>query len=181
MVKASGSWHIWVDTGGTFTDCLALSPEGCLQRAKVLSSGRLRVQGEAPEEDGSIRITSPVPLPDGFLDGVRLLIPASGEPLGTIQSYDTATGQCRLSPPFTPTSQPGSLLELDFQVEAPILAARLVTRTGPGHSLPPCQFHLATTKSTNALLERKGDRTAFLVTRGFKDLLLIGDQKRSDL
>jgi len=31
-------WQVWVDTGGTFTDCLALDPEGRLHRAKVLSS-----------------------------------------------------------------------------------------------------------------------------------------------
>lgn len=34
---------------------------------------------------------------------------------------------------------------------------------------------------TNALLERKGERCALLVTKGFKDLLLIGDQTRPDL
>lgn len=32
-------WRIFVDTGGTFTDCLALSPDGQWRRAKVLSSG----------------------------------------------------------------------------------------------------------------------------------------------
>ncbi len=31
-------WQVWVDTGGTFTDCLARDPNGRLHRAKVLSS-----------------------------------------------------------------------------------------------------------------------------------------------
>jgi 5-oxoprolinase (ATP-hydrolysing) len=35
-------WHIWIDTGGTFTDCLALDLAGALRRAKVLSSSALR-------------------------------------------------------------------------------------------------------------------------------------------
>ena len=35
--------------------------------------------------------------------------------------------------------------------------------------------------STNALLERKGERCALLVTKGFKDLLQIGDQARPSL
>ena len=35
-------WQIRVDTGGTFTDCLALDPAGRLHRAKVLSTGALR-------------------------------------------------------------------------------------------------------------------------------------------
>lgn len=42
-------------------------------------------------------------------------------------------------------------------------------------------MRLATTKGTNALLERKGSRTAFLVTQGFADLLAIGTQQRPDL
>ena len=29
-------WQIWIDTGGTFTDCLARDPQGGLHRAKVL-------------------------------------------------------------------------------------------------------------------------------------------------
>ncbi|MEX2217824.1 MAG: hydantoinase/oxoprolinase N-terminal domain-containing protein, partial [Phycisphaerales bacterium] len=35
-------WRIWVDTGGTFTDCLAVDPAGAVHRAKVLSSSALR-------------------------------------------------------------------------------------------------------------------------------------------
>jgi N-methylhydantoinase A len=36
----------------------------------------------------------------------------------------------------------------------------------------------ATTIATNAILERKGSRTALLTTAGFRDILLIGRQKR---
>ncbi len=38
----------------------------------------------------------------------------------------------------------------------------------------------ATTIATNAILERKGSRTALITTRGFRDILLIGRQKRYD-
>src|ERR1700712_1026699 len=37
-------YQIWIDTGGTFTDGLALDPTGNLHRTKVLSSSRLRGQ-----------------------------------------------------------------------------------------------------------------------------------------
>ena len=37
------------------------------------------------------------------------------------------------------------------------------------------------TVATNAVLERKGARTAFIATEGFKDLLQIGRQNRSEL
>lgn len=39
-------------------------------------------------------------------------------------------------------------------------------------------IRMGTTVATNALLERKGERTALCVTEGFKDLLLIGNQAR---
>src|SRR5277367_6004277 len=37
------------------------------------------------------------------------------------------------------------------------------------------------TVATNALLERKGARTAFVTTRGFEDLIAIGRQNRPEL
>ena len=40
---------------------------------------------------------------------------------------------------------------------------------------------MGTTVATNALLERKGDRTVLLITRGFKDALRIGYQNRPQL
>ncbi len=40
---------------------------------------------------------------------------------------------------------------------------------------------MGTTVATNALLERKGDRTALLITRGFRDALRIAYQARPDI
>ena len=40
---------------------------------------------------------------------------------------------------------------------------------------------MGTTVATNALLERKGDRTALLITKGFGDALRIGYQSRPDI
>lgn len=40
---------------------------------------------------------------------------------------------------------------------------------------------MGTTVATNALLERKGERVALLVTEGFRDLLYIGNQSRPKL
>ena len=42
-------------------------------------------------------------------------------------------------------------------------------------------IRMGTTVATNALLERKGDRVAFLATKGFRDCLAIGNQTRPDL
>jgi 5-oxoprolinase (ATP-hydrolysing) len=40
---------------------------------------------------------------------------------------------------------------------------------------------MGTTVATNALLERKGDRTVLLITQGFRDALRIGYQNRPDI
>ena len=95
-------WQIWIDRGGTFTDCLGRDPQtGEIHTAKVLSSDR------AP------------------LVGIRRL--------------------------------------LGLEDNAPI---------------PPCDVRMGTTIATNALLERHGARTALVITRGFRDLLAIGNQAR---
>ena len=39
-------------------------------------------------------------------------------------------------------------------------------------------IRMGTTVATNALLERKGERTALVITSGFRDLLHIGNQSR---
>lgn len=43
------------------------------------------------------------------------------------------------------------------------------------------EIRIGTTIATNALLERKGSRTAFITNKGFKDMLLIGNQTRPDI
>ena len=40
---------------------------------------------------------------------------------------------------------------------------------------------MGTTVATNALLERKGERIALVITKGFKDLLHIGNQSRPNI
>ena len=42
-------------------------------------------------------------------------------------------------------------------------------------------IRMGTTVATNALLERKGERMALVITEGFRDLLHIGNQTRPQL
>ncbi|MFP4450647.1 MAG: hydantoinase B/oxoprolinase family protein [Rhodosalinus sp.] len=54
----------------------------------------------------------------------------------------------------------------------------------PPGAIPPERVgtvRMGTTVATNALLERKGDRTLLLITRGFRDALRIGYQDRPDI
>lgn len=56
-----------------------------------------------------------------------------------------------------------------------------ITRGEPIPSDKIGAVKMGTTVATNALLERKGDRTALLITRGFGDMLKIGYQARPDI
>ena len=76
---------------------------------------------------------------------------------------------------------PNSDFEITGGEEAPILAARLATRTSLDAPLPPMEIRIGSTKGTNALLEKKGAKVTLVVTEGFADLLQIGNQQRPAL
>ncbi|XP_047381473.1 5-oxoprolinase isoform X3 [Sciurus carolinensis] len=57
----------------------------------------------------------------------------------------------------------------------------LLPRDRPLDTSRIASIRMGTTVATNALLERRGERVALLVTRGFRDLLHIGTQAREDL
>lgn len=105
-------WQFWIDRGGTFTDIVALTPDGRLLSHKLLSENPARYR-------------------DAALAGIRML-------LGLKQGGEMP--------------------------RAAIDAVRM-----------------GTTVATNALLERTGERTALIITRGFRDALRIGYQNRPRL
>lgn len=101
----TGPWHIWIDRGGTFTDCVGREPEtGALRAVKLLSSD-----------------------------------------------------------------------------QAPLLAIRRLLGLAENAVIPPCRVRMGTTLATNALLERRGAACGLAISRGFGDLLAIGDQTRPEL
>ena len=68
--------------------------------------------------------------------------------------------------------------------DAAIAGIRQVLGLAAGAPIPPgvvSQVKMGTTVATNALLERKGERTLLVVNRGFADLLRIGNQARPRL
>ena len=64
--------------------------------------------------------------------------------------------------------------------DAAIAAIRQLTGAGEG-VLPRCDIRMGTTVATNALLERKGEPTLLVITRGFGDALTIGTQERPEI
>lgn len=74
--------------------------------------------------------------------------------------------------------------------DAPTEGIRRVLEIATGKTLPRGELldlapiealRMGTTVATNALLERKGARSALLITKGFKDLLSIGNQSRPNI
>ena len=172
---------MWVDTGGTFTDCLAVDPDGILHRAKVLSSSALRARVVAAAER-TVTLAAPWRVPPGFFRGFAFrLLDREHPPLPVTGSEGLRLALGALDGALPGGVEPGAACELASPEEAPVLAARLVTGTPMGRPLPPIAMRLATTRGTNALLERKGAATVLFITRGFADLLAIGTQQRPDL
>ncbi len=64
---------------------------------------------------------------------------------------------------------------------APVEGIRRLLNLDADAPIPPCDIRMGTTVATNALLERKGAKTALLITRGFGDALEIGHQARPDI
>jgi len=172
-------WQIWIDTGGTFTDCIARDPEGAALTCKVLSSGALRDRVDAVDDEGRLHLRGGTRLPDGFLTGYRLSVLGSGTEI-EILDHEPLTGALVLAV-HEVVFAAGQAVELRSGEEAPLLATRLITGTPLGGELPPVAMRLATTRGTNALLERRGTRTVHFTTAGFEDLLVIGNQTRPEL
>ena len=175
------TWQLYIDTGGTFTDCIAHSPSGELIRVKVLSSSALRGEiGSVGLMDGTVAIRQRWGTEAAILEGYSFRLLGSEHPPVRVLASDLKGGTLRLSS-FPEGLQAGMAFELASDEEAPILAARLATGTARHMPLPPIAMRLGSTKGTNALLERKGAKVALLTTEGFGDLLRIGTQQRPDL
>ena len=173
------SWQIWIDTGGTFTDCIAISPEGKTKRLKVLSNGVLRGKLVKRLSDRVLQVEMSWPVDQDIFKGFEFRI--VGESFTSkIERVGLADNRIYLRSKLTKDFE-GVSFEISSNEEVPVLAARLLTSTPLTNKFPALELKLGSTRGTNAILERKGARTALLVTKGFKDLLLIGDQQRPDL
>lgn len=174
-------WKVWIDTGGTFTDCLAAAPDGHIRRVKVLSSSKLRGKAVQTTDRRSVIIDVSLPVEKDILDGYRINFLGHKHPPLYIGSCHLQERKLVFSGELPESVKLPAEFELSAGEEAPVLAARLVTETPLSTPLPPMDMRLGTTRGTNALLERKGAKTAWLVTKGFKDLIAIGTQQRPDI
>lgn len=172
-------WQLWIDTGGTFTDCIATDPTGKIDRLKILSSSVLRGTLVAQRGPRTLEVEIRWPVQKDIFPGFTLRITETGRS-SQVTRVNLEKNLIELGQPIGKVV-PGSLLELTSHEEVPVLAARFLTHTAIGQAFPPMETRLGSTRGTNAILEMKGARTALLVTKGFRDLLVIGNQQRPDL
>jgi 5-oxoprolinase (ATP-hydrolysing) len=172
------AWQIWIDTGGTFTDCLAIDPTGTKTRIKVLSSSCLRGRITEKLTHNTYRFEASWPYDGDLFKNYTFKLHGHETPT-RVANIDRQQHTITLADDLA-FDRPADF-EITTGEEAPILAARLLTLTPLDQPLPAIAMRLGTTKGTNALLERKGAKTLLVVTKGFKDLLYIGNQQRPSL
>ena len=174
-----------MDAGGTFTDGWAMTPAGEVRRAKVLSSSSVR--GVVLAHDGPDAVLVRGTWAASPLAAIGLRLGWPGGPESAVrEATPVAAGGAGIQPVARlqldgerpPT---GVSVHLASSEPAAVLCVRVLCDVATGTPLPPGDVRVATTRATNALLERRGARVAVLVTRGFGDLPVIGDQRRPDL
>ncbi|MSR60211.1 MAG: hydantoinase [Planctomycetaceae bacterium] len=178
------AWEFWIDVGGTFTDCIARAPDNRLVSCKVLSSGVTK--GQVAEKLGPVRFSDPgrVGAPPRFWVGYEIaILDAAGQAIysSRISGYDPHGGTLTTAALLPDNLPEGAAYELRSSEEAPIVAIRTILGLPLDQPIPAVSVRLGTTRGTNALLTRRGAKTAFVTTRGFADVLLIANQDRPRL
>src|SRR5262249_39440994 len=120
-------WEFWIDVGGTFTDCFALSPDGRLLQYKLLSSGVTK--GVVGDDSTGDRIIDPARRrdPSEFWNGYELrLLDAVGTVVASscISAFDRDAGMLVLASPLSASPRVGQVYELHSNEGSPLVAIR---------------------------------------------------------
>ncbi len=176
-------WEFWIDVGGTFTDCVGRAPDGTLRTCKLLSTGAFLGVTASGSTGHTIIDSERKRDPQHFFNGwtLSLSLPDGSSFTSLVRSFDNATGQLELETPLPADAQIGLRYELRSSLEAPVAGVRWLLARPMSETVGAVRIRLGTTRGTNALLERQGARTAFITTRGFRDVLRIAFQNRPRL
>ncbi|MFC2117061.1 hydantoinase B/oxoprolinase family protein [Bacteroidota bacterium] len=174
-------YKLYIDTGGTFTDCMACLPTGKIIRKKILSNGSLRGQVKRVISPGIIEIDESWDINSDILVDYKFSLLSDPDNIMSIISYDWKKKIMHLSADITLSKTNNKSFQIFSGEEAPVMLARLVTGTKINLNLPHAEMRIGSTRGTNALLEKKGAEILLFVTKGFRDLLFIGNQQRPDI
>lgn len=176
-------WEFWIDVGGTFTDCIGRSPDGAIHVHKLLSSGAYRGRLGPGSTPTVLRVADIAMAPPGFFEGFEATLLGRDRPANRplVKEFDPLAGVLILDRELPRLPRPGDSYELTSSELAPILGIYWLLGKRPGEPIGAVRVRLGTTRGTNALLERRGARTALVTTRGFGDVLRIAYQNRPKL
>ncbi|HSH20959.1 MAG TPA: hydantoinase/oxoprolinase family protein, partial [Draconibacterium sp.] len=175
-------FKIFVDTGGTFTDCIGIDREGKEYRQKVLSSSSLRGTIKKVISTSEFEISNSWNITRDIIKGFSFRILGTDYSDLEITKFNFESNTIQLNRAIINFEDfRGKNFEITSNEEAPVLGARLIMQTALDEDFPDLSLKLGSTKGTNALLENKGAKTLFIVTKGFADLLKIGNQARPDI
>ena len=183
MSEDSLPCQFWIDVGGTFTDCLHRESDGIPSSVlKVLSSGVIKGTNQVSFSNGTIKDEHLAHPTSDFWVGFQCeLVDAAG----IVFHRSKVVSSCRSSSSIQLAEEievkAGTRFELSADLEAPVLAIRMMLGIPLAEQVPPIMLRLGTTRGTNALLTRSGAQTALAITKGFGDLLEIGSQERPRL
>ena len=182
IFMGNNPWEMWIDVGGTFTDCLAKSPDHRITRHKLLSSGKTQGALGPGSKINRLKDLQRCGEPDQFWTGFQCTLrDAARNELGVsiVTDFDSATGVLELQDAIH--VQEAVSYELKCDLDSPLLGIRYLLGLPLSEKVPPLRLRLGTTHGTNALLTRTGARTALVTTRGHGDFLQIGYQDRPRL
>src|SRR6185295_5982806 len=127
---SSPHWNIWIDTGGTFTDCLAQDPDGKQIRLKILSSSLFRGSIKRIDKSHAIQVEITWPSAIDIFKGFTFRITGASFAC-TIDHVDIPNNLIYLQKRLAKIP-PGTSFEITSHEEVPVLAVRLITSTGLG-------------------------------------------------
>ena len=141
--------------------------------------GSLSARIASVESGNCLRLDGSPDWPDDFPVGFRL-VGEDGE--CRVSGWNKSDSLLQFEDNLPSGLRVGDAIELLSGEEAPVLGQRLIlARAGLSPKEISATMRLATTRCTNALLEGKGTEPVLFVTKGFPNLLEIGDQRRTGL
>jgi 5-oxoprolinase (ATP-hydrolysing) len=182
MHNSKLKYKLFIDTGGTFTDAIAILPDGHLERKKILSSGRFRAKITKWINNKQILVEENWDSKADIFKGFYFASLDKNKLKSKVVSFNTKSKILELEHGIPAENRAnGITFEIYTKEEAPVVAARLLTQTPLDKEFPETEIRLGTTRGTNALLEHKGSPNVLFITKGFADLLEIGNQARPDI
>ena len=177
------TWQFSIDVGGTFTDVVARRPDGAVLTHKTLSSGVVRGSVGEGSTANRLIVAERIGDPPDFWRGYGVaVLDEHGDACADarVRDFDATSGVLELDRAIEPPPS-GTFYELFGGEAAPVLAIRYLMQLRLDAPIGSVDVRLGTTRATNALLERKGARVALVTTKGFADVLKIGNQDRPAL